>query len=72
MTSHQKIRLLELLKVYSGKFGFDAIFCVRNYATGQLLAALEQRLETDRATELAVTYAEVEALAEILVEKCFA
>lgn len=72
MTAHQKARLLELLSAYTEKFGLDAIFVVRNYTTASLLASLEARLQTDRETELAVTYGEVERLAEIQVEALFA
>lgn len=72
MTAHQKARLLELLASYTEKFGLDAIFVVRNYTTASLLASLEARLQTDRETELAVTYGEVERLAEIQVEALFA
>ena len=72
MTADQKGRLLELLGAYVEKFGFDAIFVVRNYTTAQLLAALEARMQTDRQTELAVTYGEVERLAEIQVSARFA
>ena len=72
MTAHQKSRLLELLEAYSRRFGFDAIFVVRNYTTEQLLASLEQRILADQETELAVTYGEVEKLAEIQVEARFA
>lgn len=72
MTADQKGRLLELLGAYVEKFGFDAIFVVRNYTTAQLQAALEARIHTDRQTELAVTYGEVELLAEIQVEARFA
>lgn len=72
MTARQKGRLLEQLGAYVEKFGFDAIFVVRNYTTAELLASLEARMQTGRATELAVTYGEVERLAEIQVEARFA
>jgi len=72
MTDGQQKRLLELLGIYETKFGFGAIFVVRNYTTASLLASLEARLETDSETELAVTYGEVERLAEIQVEARFA
>ncbi|MEO5322964.1 2-oxo-4-hydroxy-4-carboxy-5-ureidoimidazoline decarboxylase [Mesorhizobium sp. CC13] len=72
MTEYQKGRLLELLGAYVEKFGFDAIFVVRSYTTAQLLAALEARIHNDRQTELAVTYGEVELLAEIQVVARFA
>ena len=72
MTARQKSRLLELLEAYSRRFGFDAIFVVRNYTTAQLLTSLEQRILADQETELAVTYGEVEKLAESQVEARFA
>lgn len=72
MTAKQQHRLLELLQAYKQKFGFDAIFVVRHYTTATLLAGLEERLLTDLATELAVTYREVEALAQIQVNERFA
>lgn len=72
MTAGQQARLLELLGTYVKKFGFDAIFTVRNYTTASLLASLEARILTDPETELAVTYSEVERLAEIQVEARFA
>jgi 2-oxo-4-hydroxy-4-carboxy--5-ureidoimidazoline (OHCU) decarboxylase len=72
MTADQQQRLLDLLGVYVEKFGFGAIFVVRNYTTASLLASLGARIKTDRDTELAATYGEVERLAEILVEARFA
>lgn len=72
MTAYQQKKLLELLGAYVEKFGFDAIFVVRNYTTASLLASLEARMLTDPGTEMAVTYSEVERLAEIQVEARFA
>ncbi|WP_432285712.1 allantoinase PuuE [Aminobacter sp. BA135] len=71
MTAFQQQLLLELLGAHEEKFGFGAIFVVRNYTTASLLASLGARIETDRDTELAVTYGQVERLAEIQVEARF-
>ncbi|MEJ6782615.1 2-oxo-4-hydroxy-4-carboxy-5-ureidoimidazoline decarboxylase [Aminobacter sp. Piv2-1] len=71
MTADQQTRLLSLLASYAGKFGFGAIFVVRNYTTAELLASLEVRLASDNETEMLTTYREVERLAEIQVEACF-
>lgn len=71
MTASQQRRLLELLKAYTAKFGFDVIFVVRDHTTSSLMAALESRLADDLATELQVTYGHVERLAEIQVEAYF-
>ncbi|WP_448955799.1 2-oxo-4-hydroxy-4-carboxy-5-ureidoimidazoline decarboxylase [Labrys neptuniae] len=71
MTAAQQRRLLELLAVYTEKFGFDAIFVVRNYTTSQLLRALEARSATDLEGELQATYDEVEQLAEIQISAYF-
>ncbi len=72
MTASQQRRLLELLKAYTTKFGFDVIFVVRDHTTSSLLATLESRLADDMATELRTTYGHVERLAEIQVEAYFA
>lgn len=71
MTVSQQRRLLELLKAYTAKFGFDVIFVVRDHTTSSLMEALEARLTDDLATELQVTYGHVERLAEIQVEAYF-
>lgn len=67
MTEGQKAKLLSLLRDYVTRFGFGAIFVVRNYTTAGLLASLEERLENDAKRELMVTCGEVERLAEIQV-----
>lgn len=71
MTTCQQARLLELLARYVEKFGFDAIFVVRNYTTASLLASLEARILDSHETELATTCREVETLAEIHVRSRF-
>lgn len=71
MTARQQARLLELLARYVRKFGYDAIFVVRNYTTASLLAALETRLLDELGAELHTTYKEVELLAEIHVKARF-
>lgn len=72
MTERQKQRLLELLDLYTKKFGFGAIFAVRDYTTASLLAALEQRYLAGHETEMAATWREIERLAEIQVNLAFA
>jgi urate oxidase len=72
MTERQKRRLLELLDLYTQKFGFGAIFAVRDYTTASLLASLEERYVTDHETEMAATWREIERLAEIQVNLAFA
>ena len=67
MTASQQARLLDLLPRYAAKFGFDAIFVVRNYSTASLLASLEKRILDSYETELRTTCGEVEQLAGILV-----
>lgn len=72
MTADQQRRLIELLVRYAEKFGFDAIFVVRDYTTSDLLASLEARLVADFEAEMMTVYYEVERLAEIQVEAYFA
>jgi urate oxidase len=72
MTAGQKTRLLELLDLYAEKFGFGVIFAVRDYTTASLLASFETRAASDRDTELAATYREIERLGQILVDAAFA
>lgn len=71
MTAYQQGRLLDLLAAYRHKFGFDAIFVVRAYTTAELLASLEVRVGGDHQAELAITYGEVERLAQMQVEAQF-
>lgn len=71
MTAYQQGRLLDMLAAYRKKFGFDAIFVVRAYTTAELLASLEVRVVGDHQAELAITYSEVERLAQIQVEAQF-
>lgn len=71
LTAAQQARLLELFEAYRGKFGFDVIFLVRNYTTASLLRSLEERLGYDYDRELALTLAEVEALAQMYIGMVF-
>jgi len=72
MTQEQKTKLLSLLPEYGRKFGYGAIFVVRNYSTAGLLAALEERFQNDAEHEMAITCGEVARLVEIQVAAAIA
>jgi urate oxidase len=72
MTASQQQQLLELLAAYQQRFGYGAVFVVRDYGTADLLQTLAARLRNDPETELAVASREVERLALLRVEAAFA
>jgi len=72
MTEGQKAKLLRLLGEYCRKFGYGAIFVVRNYSTASLLSALDERFQNDAGREMMIACGEVERLAEIQIAAAIA
>ncbi|WP_065846044.1 2-oxo-4-hydroxy-4-carboxy-5-ureidoimidazoline decarboxylase [Sphingobium sp. Ndbn-10] len=59
LTQAEFDRFHELNAAYQGRFGFPFIICVRRTDKAGILAAMEQRLGSDRETELARAIAEI-------------
>jgi len=50
---------------YRERFGFPFILCIRRHSLASAMAAFEQRLERDRADELAAALDEIHAISSI-------
>lgn len=59
MTAAEFARFHDLNARYRGRFGFPFIVCVRLTDKAGILAAMAQRLENDRATEIATAIAQI-------------
>jgi 2-oxo-4-hydroxy-4-carboxy-5-ureidoimidazoline decarboxylase len=54
---------------YRMRFGFPFILCIRRHTRASALQAFEQRLEHDRATELATTLDEISAITRLRLDR---
>ncbi|APW43783.1 2-oxo-4-hydroxy-4-carboxy-5-ureidoimidazoline decarboxylase [Rhodoferax saidenbachensis] len=58
-----------LNRAYRTRFGFPFILCIRRHTRESALHAFEQRLAHDRATELAITLAEISAITRLRLDR---
>lgn len=61
-------RLQALNRAYRDKFGFPFVMAVRGQSVAAILAAMEQRVGQDRATEMAQALAEIACIARFRLE----
>lgn len=59
----------ELNHAYRTRFGFPFILCIRRHTRASALLAFRQRLEHDRATELAHTLDEIAAITRLRLDR---
>jgi 2-oxo-4-hydroxy-4-carboxy-5-ureidoimidazoline decarboxylase len=59
LTPQEYDRFHALNKAYGTRFGFPFILCVRLTDKAGILAAMEERLDNDRETEIATAIAEI-------------
>lgn len=64
----RRARLRTLNQAYKAKFGFPFIIAVRGLDADAVLAAMERRLDHDRATEFATALAEIHKIARLRLE----
>ncbi len=57
-----------LNQAYRARFGFPFILCIRRHTRDSALRAFEQRLQHDRATELAAALDEIAAITRLRLE----
>ena len=62
-------RLKALNDAYLERFGFIFIVCATGKSAAEMLALLEARIESDRATELATAAREQEAIMALRLEQ---
>jgi len=65
LTDAERAQFTTLNDAYQAKFGFPFIIAVRDNTKAQILAAFEQRLASDRATEFRTACRQVERIAEL-------
>lgn len=58
-----------LNKAYRTRFGFPFILCIRRHTRASALRAFEQRLQNDRATELAAALDEIAAITRLRLDQ---
>lgn len=61
-----------LNQAYRARFGFPFILCIRRHTHASALRAFEQRLQNDRATELAGALDEIAAITRLRLERLLA
>lgn len=61
-------RLSQLNTAYRQKFGFPFLFAVKGSTSGEILAALEERLPRDRATEFEEALRQVASIARFRLD----
>lgn len=61
-----------LNRAYRARFGFPFILCIRRHTHASALRAFEQRLQHDRATELATALDEIAAITRLRLERLMA
>ena len=66
--AHEVARWNELNQAYRARFGFPFILCIRRHTRDSALRAFEQRLQQDRATELATTLDEISAITRLRLD----
>jgi len=63
LTAEEFDRLQRLNRFYRGKFGFPFILAVRGKTKGEILQALEERLESDKETEFETALEQIYTIA---------
>jgi 2-oxo-4-hydroxy-4-carboxy-5-ureidoimidazoline decarboxylase len=66
---HETERWSALNRAYRARFGFPFILCIRRHTRESALQAFAQRLEHDRATELATTLGEIAAITRLRLDR---
>ena len=69
LDSHEAERWNGLNRAYRTRFGFPFIVCIRRHTRESALQAFAQRLEHDRATELATTLGEIAAITRLRLDR---
>ena len=70
LTDDERALFTSLNDSYTSKFGFPFIIAVRDNTKASIMAAFKERIDNDRATELAQACLQVERIAELrLIEK---
>lgn len=69
LDAHEAERWNALNRAYRARFGFPFILCIRRHTRASALQAFEQRLERDRATELATALDEIAAITRLRLER---
>lgn len=68
LTPDEYARFHALNAAYAARFGFPFIICVRLTDKAGILAAMEQRLGNDRATEIAAALDQIGAIVRLRLE----
>lgn len=69
LDTHEAERWSALNRAYRARFGFPFILCIRRHTRASALQAFEQRLDHDRATELAITLDEIAAITRLRLDR---
>ncbi len=69
LDAHEVKRWNALNRAYRARFGFPFILCILRHTRESALLAFEQRLEHDRATELAATLGEIAAITRLRLDR---
>lgn len=69
LTDAERARFTELNTAYVARHGFPFIIAVRDNTKASIMAAFENRLNNDRATEFATACAQVERIARLRLEE---
>lgn len=68
LTAEEFDRFHALNAAYAARFGFPFVICVRKTDKAGILAAMAQRLDNDRDTELATAIAEIGEIVRLRME----
>ena len=68
LLAHEVARWNELNQAYRTRFGCPFILCLRRHTRDSARRAFEQRLQQDRATELATTLDEISAITRLRLD----
>jgi 2-oxo-4-hydroxy-4-carboxy-5-ureidoimidazoline decarboxylase len=69
LDAHEAQQWNALNRAYRTRFGFPFILCIRRHTRESALQAFKQRLEHDRATELAITLDEIAAITRLRLDR---
>ena len=69
LDTHEAEHWNALNQAYRARFGFQFILCIRRHTRESALQAFTQRLAHDRATELAITLAEISAITRLRLDR---
>jgi OHCU decarboxylase len=71
-TDEEFAELLRLNEIYAARFGFPFILAVRGHTPESILAAMQQRLSNDPATERATALQQINRIAGFRLGDCIA